>query len=193
MRIGIIGGAFDPITTGHLRLGISLTETKLLDELWYLPCYISYYDKKMAPASDRLRMCQLAVESINNPKIKVCDFEIRHQSTGCSEEIWDQMMNEFDQDHQYYFIIGMDNANKIRTWGNTDVLIKKINFLIVPRVSYEPIQDEWYQSPPHIIMDNYKPDEISSTQTRKELKSYRYSEYVTENVLTYILERELYK
>ncbi len=45
-KIGIIGGAFDPITISHLRLAVELTNKNgLLDQVWFLPCYKSYYGK----------------------------------------------------------------------------------------------------------------------------------------------------
>ncbi len=211
MRIGIIGGAFDPITKGHLRVGHGLVtanpETRSesdyigsgarLDEVWYMPCWISYYGKKMAPARDRLEMCRLALKDYGDPHLKVCDYEVRNQSTGDSEHIWDELMAEYNErsdngapENTFYFIIGMDNANKIRSWGNLETLVKKIAFCIVPRTGYSEQSTEWYQEGPHIILRDYQPDDISSTQVRSEREG---SGLITPEVQRYILQNRLYE
>lgn len=191
-KVALFGGAFDPPTRSHLKVAKSLLT--LVDEVWLFPCYVSYYDKKMALPDDRLRMCQLACSEEKDQRIRTCDFEIRHKCQEESVEILEHFLEKYrGTPNKFYFVIGMDNVSKICTWGGFDRLKKIIAFIIVPRLGYE-IDEKitWYLQPPHIYYKNLEPDDGSSTQVRKEIKQTGESSLVCQSVLDYIQENALY-
>ena len=171
-RIGLLGGAFDPPTLGHLALGDYLIKNKIVDQVWLEPCYKSYYDKDMRSPEIRLQMCDESIKDYGNPDIKLCDFEISNKLTCETNEGVDIFLKKYKEpDVQYYFMIGMDNANKIHTWGRWEELINKIPFIVFPRNGYIVEENKtWYQKSPHIFINNYIPIDISSTQIRKFYK-----------------------
>ena len=62
MKIGILGGSFDPIHNGHLHMAVKAHEEYELDEVWLIPTGHSPNkdEGKMTKAKDRLAMCRLA-------------------------------------------------------------------------------------------------------------------------------------
>jgi nicotinate-nucleotide adenylyltransferase len=197
IKIGLLGGAFDPPTLGHLALGDYLIKTKVVDQVWLEPCYKSYYDKDMRSPEIRLQMCEASIRDFGNPNIKVCDFEIANKLTCETNEGIDLFLKQYGKPNvQYYFMIGMDNANKIHTWGNWEELTSKIPFIVFPRGGYtvDPIRS-WYLKPPHIFLTDYTPIEISSTQIRKFYKDRTDESHhaqITDSVKDLIDELKLY-
>ena len=79
--IGILGGTFDPIHLGHLRLALELKESLNLSRVHIIPCYRPVHRKlPVASPEDRLAMVQCAVE--NEPAFFVDDREIRRHKIG---------------------------------------------------------------------------------------------------------------
>lgn len=78
-RVAILGGSFDPITTGHLKVACEIVHTKKADEVWIVPCG-SRPDKPSlkTPYMHRLLMCHLAVNTTfgSTFPIRVSDIEV---------------------------------------------------------------------------------------------------------------------
>ena len=76
MKIGILGGSFDPIHNGHLNMALKSYEQYDLDEVWLIPNGNAPHKdaRKMADSKDRLAMCQLVADEY--PFLKTCDIEI---------------------------------------------------------------------------------------------------------------------
>ncbi len=66
-RIGILGGTFNPIHTGHLLLAEGVREKLNLDSVLFIPCYLPPHKKplRLAPARHRLAMVRLAIKGIH--------------------------------------------------------------------------------------------------------------------------------
>lgn len=191
MKIAILGGAFDPITTGHIDIANYLVDNNIVDEVWLSPCYLSYYDKKMADSKHRLEMCSLAVSDNKNIRIKVTDFEIKNKLIGESVDILASFIKYYPM-HQLYFVIGMDNAIKINTWTGWTKLINMLPFIIFPREDNIMPKDAWFLNKPHIYMDRYKENLISSTIVRNNIKNNVPPEYISSSVQTYISQHGVY-
>ena len=89
MNVLLFGGAFNPITKGHLAVAqkvLAMTGNTFA-QLWFLPCYESKWGKQMASYEDRLTMIKLAVNDIHNIAIGWCDFEGKFKASGGSYKI----------------------------------------------------------------------------------------------------------
>lgn len=201
MKIALFGGAFDPITKGHIKVCNYLIDKHIVDEVWLMPCYVSYYGKKMATCDDRLRMCQLAVEHNKNSKVKVSDYEIANKLTGESIDIIKKL--QADHKDQFYFVIGMDNAIKITGWTDWEVLIGLIPFIVMPRSGYTLSQTDssitpiaptaWFMKDPHIYLADYEANIMSSTQVRDDLRTKKSCDLIDDPVSDYIKSNTLYE
>lgn len=162
MKVGILGGAFDPPTIGHTSIASFMT--KILDEVWIMPCYQSAFGKKMTSNEHRIKMCELAVQNIEN--VKASSFEIDHQITGGTIYCVEKLKKEFPQ-HEFFWIIGQDNANVFHLWHRSEELKKMIPFIVVPRRGYvDSEKTSWYKEAPHVYLPEIELPEISSTAVR---------------------------
>ena len=79
MKIGILGGSFDPIHNGHLNMAKSALKEFELDKVWIMPAAHSpnKEEANMTSGQMRLEMCELAVKELSD--IEVSDFEFQYQ------------------------------------------------------------------------------------------------------------------
>lgn len=188
MRIGLLGGCFDPITMAHIKVANVVLDNNLVDEVWLVPAYNSLNNKAFKVTNEqRLHMCNLAIQDNNRSNIKLFDYEIRNKLVGSSLEIITRIKKDFP-DKSFYFVIGADNAINLHKWTDYEKLIHEITFIIVPRNGYNCENLTHKLESPHIYL---KCDEIlgSSTQVRNDidnslwLLSAKVKEYIGSNNL----------
>ena len=190
MKIGIFGGSFSPVTKAHTRLANYIVENNVVDEVLMMPCYKSLYNKGLVDGNKRLDMIAL---SSHHPRVKPYDWEIKNKIDGPGTyQIMKMLHDEFILD-ELYFITGLDNSQKVRTWKNGDKIIESMNFIIVPRCDVE-VTDKWFLKPPHIYLDHYEPDDLSSSKFKHLYKdNLDTSSLIDNNVKDYIIHYNLYK
>jgi nicotinate-nucleotide adenylyltransferase len=190
MKIGIVGGSFDPIHKGHSLLSNYIVSQNILDALYIMPCYKSLYNKELSSSEHRLNMLNLAELHKNCiPFSWEIDNKIENVGT---YDIMLILTKIFKLD-QLYFIIGQDNAEKINTWKNSDKILNDIKFLVVPRKKYKNHQ-QWYLNHPHIFLKNYPENDFSSTNIKTIINNTEeLKKYLDKNVLDYIIQHQLYK
>jgi len=193
-KIALYGGAYDPFTKSHMRVANALLNC--VNEVWIMPCYKSYYGKKMESPNHRANMINLAIKENNNDNIKLCDYEIKNKLTGQSYDIMKSFLKEHDiMNTTYYFALGLDGANKIEEWTSNyekDVVINKmLPFVVIARHGYEAIKDAWYLKEPHMYMDMVD-DNCSSTLVRQAIKDGKYTDLINKQIYDYIISNKLY-
>lgn len=116
-RIGIMGGTFNPIHTGHLLLAEHVLEMVGLDQVWLIPTGCSYLKRKegitVLSAEDRYRMVNLAIA--DNDRFRCLDMEIRRPGNSYSYETMEQLQKEYPED-RFFFICGADCLYTIEYW-----------------------------------------------------------------------------
>ena len=197
-RIGLLGGALDPVHLGHIQIAKTVLRKKLVDKVWLLPCYQHMFGKNMTPPEHRLEMCRLAVENI--PDVEASDLEIVNKFDGKAYDFITKFLYpSFPKpQHQFHFIIGMDNALKIEEWYRSEEVRREIGFIVFPRVG-QNLQGlgHWFGKLPHI----WCPDpiiDISSTKIRNWVLEYGMDgmeiarPYIDDKVADYIKQNNLY-
>lgn len=200
-RIGIMGGTFNPIHTGHLLLAEHAMETAGLDEVWIVPTGCSYLKRKegidVLPAEDRYRMVCLAIA--DNDRFRGLDMEIRRPGDSYSYETMEQLNREYPG-NRFFFICGADCLYTIEYWKCADRLFAACDILAAVRgnADIESMQKkitelgERYGA--QIRLLPFRRIEISSSeirQRRREGLSVRY--LVPEAVRKYMEEKGLYR
>lgn len=209
--VALLGGAFNPVTNGHIQVAkFVLNSCNLFDEVWLVPCGNHMFNKKMVSPEHRLEMCKIATKS--DGRIRVFDYETKHNLSGETYYFLNRLMNDEEyENYNFSYIIGMDNANGIQKWVNSEQLINLVRFVVVPRSGQNQDQNvTWYLKSPHVYL---KPDEsfvvgnddISSTKARELLYNKRdlalimnegdlsLDKYLDPLVTDYILRHGLYK
>jgi nicotinate-nucleotide adenylyltransferase len=189
MKIGIFGGSFNPPTKGHIRLCNYLVENGVVDTVLLMPCYKSLYNKGLVDGNKRLDMLAMTT---HHPKVKPFDWEIKNKIDGPGTYQIMKMITEELSPDTLYFIIGLDNAQKVKSWKNGDIIVDRMNFIVVPRKGVVTT-DEWYKKSPHIYVDGYEEDAISSTLVKERLKKGEdVSDLLDKYVEDYIRTNKLY-
>lgn len=203
-QVAILGGAFNPVTKSHLELAnFVLNTSKWADEVWLMPAYKHLDGKQMLSPEHRLKMLELATQ--NDGRIKVSDYEIKHKLGGETYFMLSKLLNDPEYENcRFAFIIGIDRANSIHNWYNSDELLKlDVPFLVCPRKGFK--RDEkvnWYLNNHHMYLeeDDSPVSGFSSTMVRNILsKKYppqcdfeEVEKMLDANVLQYITKHGLY-
>lgn len=198
-KVALFGGAFDPITVGHVQVAKYVLDTAIeFDEVWFLPCFEHLYGKRMTSPDHRLNMVKLACEG--DGRLKASAYEIDNQLRGETYHFVKRLQAENYAIKRYNFsyIIGMDNANSFDRWYNFEYLEKAIRFVVVPRKGYEPNpKAEWCRNGWHISLPPSEKAliEISSTKVREMIKAGDpgVEEFLDPKVYDYIQMNGLYK
>jgi nicotinate-nucleotide adenylyltransferase len=188
--LGVFGGSFNPVTKGHTRLANHIAESGVVDRVYMMPCYKSLYNKELTSGEDRLKMIALAEK---HPNVLPLDWEIKNKIEGRGTyEIMKMLEADFPND-ELYFIIGLDNSQKVKSWLNGDKIIKELKFIVVPRLGTNT-SDIWFMDAPHIWLNTYEADDVSSSNTKKLLKNGGDLDKHLDNLVKdYIITNQLYK
>lgn len=206
VNVAILGGAFNPITEGHIKLAqFVLNSSRTFDEVWICPCYQHLYGKNLVSPEHRLEMCRIAAKV--DGRIKVCDYEIEHQLGGETYHFAKRLLQEdFAKDkYDFSFIIGLDNANTFDKWVNYQDLERMVRFVVVSRLGVKRDDKvDWYMKNPHIYLQaETEIPEVSSTDIRILFINYyrtgcydgvknQIVRYLNKGVFEYIVKNDLY-
>jgi len=188
MKIGILGGTFNPVHIGHLILAEEVREKLSLDKIIFIPTALPPHKDNVdiAPAADRLRMLKAAVKG--NKFFSVSDIEIKRDGRSYTIDTLKELKNKFTRD-ELYFIIGSDLLKYLNEWKDLSEINKMVKFVAATRPGY-PLE----QIPSYIQRLAIRAVDISGFEVRahvKENKSFRY--LVPDKVFDYINKRKLYK
>ena len=133
MRIGIMGGTFDPIHLGHLRAAEEIYWAFDLDKIIFIPSSRPPHKdaNKVAPALHRYEMVSLA--TIFTPYFSVSSIEIDRPGRSYSVETVQELLRVYGKDTVLYFVAGVDAFLEISTWKNAKELLALVQFIVTAR------------------------------------------------------------
>lgn len=201
-KVGILGGTFDPIHTGHLILAEAAYDAYQLDELLIMPSGHSYLKdnraQKVQPAPVRYEMVCEAVA--DNPHFTASDFELRRAGNTYTCETLRQLRGQHPE-NSYYFIVGADTITSILTWKDPEEIFSSCTLLAAMRENDVPAED-FLREVEHLRREygarirllEIPAIGISSTDIRNRVKSGRTVHYlVPDRVERYIIENGIYR
>ena len=204
-KVGLFGGSFDPPTKAHLQVAEQLIERGVLDEVEFVPAYMSYHGKDYgATPQQRIDMLYLLIESSKyRDNMTVNTFEIDNKMKSSTCDFVVKFLDEHDIffSRKYYFIIGADNAKKIPNFINAEKLISLIPFIIVNRGSENLDNLDWCNNDnTHTIVNiGEGVKNISSSYIRECIYNIEskglpveFNRLCSMNVFAYILNYQLY-
>lgn len=130
--IGILGGTFDPIHNGHLRLAIELYERLDLDEIHLIPsAYPPHRESPSASAQLRLAMVQAAIVGVEG--LVADDRELRRAAPSYMVDTLHSLREEYPE-RSLCLILGMDAFMGLPQWHQWERLIEYANLVVVQRL-----------------------------------------------------------
>ena len=191
MKIGIFGGSFDPIHTGHAIIAHHIISSGLVDQLWMMVSPVNPLkagNERHVTDADRLRMVEMVTRTLDG--VETSAFEFNMPRPSYTIDTLNALQEKFP-DKEFYMVIGADNWAVFDRWRNSEEILSKYHILIYPRLGYDVvIPDEWQD---RVTLVDAPIIELSSTAIRERLalgKSARY--YVPDDVLNYIERNNLY-
>jgi nicotinate-nucleotide adenylyltransferase len=189
MRIGILGGTFNPVHIGHLILAEEAHFKLKLDKIIFVPAFLPPHKEaeSVINAKHRLHMVNLAIE--DNRVFEVSTVEIDAKKKSYSIDTLKEFRKAYGEDAQLYFITGSDSLKDLFSWKNVNDIFKISKFVVANRPGY-PVKEV----PKEVETVVITPIEVSSEDIRRRLKEGRSIRYlVPEKVRKYIAEHDLYK
>ena len=198
MRVGVLGGTFDPIHLGHLKIAEEVRLKLDLERVLFIPTGQPRLrtDKYLSPVADRLRMVELATS--DNPYFQVCDNETRRGGPTYTVDTLIELRGSLGTDASLYFIVGVDILRRFHDWKEPERVLELCNVVVVTRPGHEDFDwPAWLVTFPQAAgrltrLDTTMVD-ISGTEIRRRSgqgKSVR--KLVPASVAEYIQERNLY-
>ncbi len=132
MKIGLFGGSFDPVHLGHLLVAQAALEELELDRLFFIPTAQSPFKPQnhAAPGSVRLQWLRLALAG--KTRCEVDDQETRRGGVSYTIETLRDYVKRFPR-ARFFYLIGADNAAKLKEWREAGELAKLADFVAIPR------------------------------------------------------------
>ena len=124
MRIGVLGGTFDPIHLAHIAIARCALEEYSLDQVWFMPAGDPYFKEhsKVTDAALRLAMTRDCVRGLGDPRFECSDLEIQDTHHTYTSETFRRLQASFPGD-RFYFILGLDSLEALPTWHEPAVLL----------------------------------------------------------------------
>ena len=190
MKIGIYGGSFDPIHTGHAMVANFISQCNVVEEVWLmlsrrnpLKTYPTY-----ASDSERLEMLKIVAASCKN--VTVSDLELHLPSPSYTIDTLTVLKEKYPN-HDFTIIIGSDSLENFHNWKEYEKIQKEFGVIVYPRPGYPLPAKE----PDNMIFLNGAPEvSMSSSLIREYIASgWNINFFVPVGVSEYIEKHNLYQ
>lgn len=191
MKIGVLGGSFNPIHIGHAILANYITQCTDIEQLWLMVSPQNPLKSELPQSYDvhRLAMTELVASKCDN--VITSSFEFTLPKPSYTVDTLKALREKFPQ-HEFVLVIGADNWQNFEKWKDWQEILDKHNILVYPRMGSEIV------IPDDLCNKVEKLDspiiEISSTYIREQLKKGKNMNFfLPKDVYRYILENNLYR
>ena len=198
MKIGIMGGTFDPIHLGHLATAEAVRELFALEEILFIPAARPPHKLARAVTDEQHRLAMTILATNSNRYFKVSDMELKRTGLSYTLDTMNELHKTFGRSTELFFIIGADSLADLFKWHAARKLVEKCHFIATTRqgvdVDFSAVEDFFGElAREHIHRVTTPGLEISSTDIREKVKNGHSIKYlVPETVEEYIFREGLY-
>jgi len=135
MRLGLLGGTFDPIHVGHLELARVARQALSLDRLVLLPSNVPpHRTPPHASAAHRFAMTALAIQ--DEEGLETSDLELLADGPSFTSRTLDRLAGQGLDTRTVFFVTGADAFRDIRSWRDYPDLVDRCHFVVVSRPEF---------------------------------------------------------
>ncbi len=198
MKIGVLGGTFDPIHNGHIIVAEETGARLDLAEVLFVPAGQPWLkeDSSILAAEHRVQMIRLAIAE--QPYFKLSTMEIERAGFSYTVDTITELQAQLGTGDEFFFILGWDNLAQLPLWKEPSRLIKVCRLVAVPRPGYSlPDLNSLEAAIPGLsqrLILLEKPEvDIDATEIRNRVaQGLSIGHLVPEPVAEYIAQHKLY-
>ncbi len=179
MKLGFLGGTFDPPHRGHVEMARIALDSGQVDVVYLLPCWKHAFGKEPTSYEHRVNMCELAIKDEEN--MLVSDAEGDIQSTYSVEIL--EFLELWYHTCELRLIMGADNYWKMGEWKDAERVMELAPPLWVQRIGVKPVPDAIGGSTLRISSTEIRKWVMSGGEIPKEFTSPEVLEYIEDNGL----------
>jgi nicotinate-nucleotide adenylyltransferase len=199
MKVGIMGGTFNPIHNGHLLLAENAYEQMGLDKVLFMPSKNPPHKNKTNIVADEDRLAMVALAIQDNPHFTLSTMEMEREGITYTADTL-SILTEKNPQIEYYFIIGADSLFMLETWKDPKTIFHLCTILIANRNLEEKENLEQQirhlnsvYNEAHIILLTMPVIEVSSAWIRARIAEHKSIRYVVpKEVMLYMETYNLY-
>ncbi|MDR0463491.1 MAG: nicotinate (nicotinamide) nucleotide adenylyltransferase [Treponema sp.] len=189
MKLGILGGSFNPVHLGHLFLADNVLSALKLDRVVFIPAYRSPFkldDIITVTANDRVDMLCAAIAA--DARYAVDNCEVRREGVSYTVNTIEDILLRYNPSEKPVLIIGDDVAPDFPKWRESDKILQLAQIAVAHRINSSAVKYPF----PCIRIDN-KVMDISSQDIRQKIKDgSSWRSLVPPEVCAVIEDRQLY-
>jgi nicotinate-nucleotide adenylyltransferase len=216
LKLGILGGTFNPVHYGHLAAAEEVRDRLKLDRILFIPSFSPPHkqEENVPSAMHRMEMVRLA--TLDNPCFEPSDIEIQRGGRSYTIDTINALRGSY-AGSELFFITGLDSFLDIQTWNQWERLLSLCGFVVLSRPGYRFTDllkiDFMKQAAGEltgldqgerreaivragsftVFLEMIPLYDISSTDIRRRIKESRSIKYhLPAAVETYIIEKRLY-
>lgn len=136
-RIGVYGGTFDPIHTGHLKVADAILDAFQLDEMLFVPALIPPHKRKQTISSAFHRLAMLVLATVDRPRMFVSAIELEAPGRPYTIETLRRLRIDLG-DTRLFFVMGADSFQDVTMWRDYEQLLVEFDCIVAMRPGYLP-------------------------------------------------------
>jgi nicotinate-nucleotide adenylyltransferase len=201
MRVGVFGGTFDPVHSGHLLLAEQCREQARLDEVWFVPALHPPQKDVSAVTRFEQRVEMLALALAGNAAFRIDELEKERSGPSYTVDTLAELRRRHP-DHEFFLLVGSDTLSDLPHWHEPSRVLELAGLLVMARPDNPVLSAEQLRARLH-LPDGVpvRPEviqtpaiDISSRDLRRRAaagRSLRY--FLPRAVECYIQEKRLYR
>lgn len=199
MDIGVLGGTFDPIHSGHLIVAEEARLRLRLAQVLFVPAGQPWLkvDRAITPAIHRIEMVKRAIAA--NPYFELSTTEVDRHGPSYTVDTIAILQQQLGTEARILFLLGWDSLAELPRWKEPSRLVQMCQLVAVPRSDSDPPNLEALESSipgitQSVLFFDMPPVDISSSDIRKRVaQGLSIHHLVPDEVERYVEEQKLYR
>lgn len=198
MRIGILGGSFDPVHFGHLGVARAVADALALQRVFFMPAAQAPLRAVgvRATGEQRAEMVRRALHEAGDERLELCEHELARGGVSYTADTLRGLKAERPAD-EFTWIVGEDQWARLASWREPEELARLAEWAVYARPGSVPVEDAERPPVPGLRWHRIETGRtwaVSSSEVRARLaRAENVADLVPDKVIEYIKETGLYR